>query len=1060
MLAVVYAFEKFRSYLIMNNSIVYTDHSALKYLFAKKDSKARLLRWGLLLQEFTFKVIDIKGAENLAADRLSRLENPHQNVLDPKEKNESFPLETLNMVSSRGNSSSPWFADFANYHAGNFVVKGMSSQQKNKFFKDVKHYFWDDPFLFKIYADQVIRRYVHGQEAIDILKACQYRPAEGHHGPNYTAKKVFDFGYYWPTIYRDAQYLVKTCDVFQHQGKISQRDEMPQNSIQVCESFNVCGIDFMGPFPSSRGNKYILVAVEYLSKWVEAKALPINDARVVFKFLKNLFARFETPRAFINSDYAGASLDRKSTTGGCQFLGSRLISWQCKKQTIVANFTTEAEYIAAFSCYGHVLWLQNQLLNYGYNFTQKKIHVDNESAICVVKNPVYHSKTKHIEIRHHFIRDSYEKMLIKMVKIHTDFNVADLVTKAFDVTSSKTVNSVKHIHDIVNGKAVVISESLVGSDLLFDDEDDTCGSPRRQETIGGTSAQTRSERVLEQANEPPLIEGHTSRSREDRLEENIKLMDAVPTPHDLPLTRDEEGPSVHIEDSPKQWRIIEEMDKDKNINLVSEQGEVQETLEHSRDDDDETLAETLLNIKRTQKLYAEELAKEGARQEQKRYNLEKTLELQRQLDQRKENVPKGDQAKEIDWNDPQVLRYHALQNRPFSKAKVRKNMIMIWDQVHIFVPKDYEIEREVMKRAGFNLHQGSSKKQRLDQQTKEEAKAQGDSDQEVEELKLYMRIIPEKDIAIKSIPLAIKPPVIIEYKIVTEGKISTYHITRADGSIRRYTSMINLLENINREDLETPLKLVKDKYAPPTDPPNTLDGSRVWEIEYIDSGFPRFNTIITSLKALDEGFSCKNYVRKFLRALHPKWREKVTTIKESKDLSSLALDELIGNLKVHEVVMEKDFKIFRGKKERVKSIALKAKKESSDDETSTYGSDDKEYAMAERNFKKFFRRKGKFVRQPREEKKSFRQRDEKKGKSDRKCFRCGDPNHLIGDCPKPSGNKDQKAFLRGSWSDSENDAKDKTNDETCLMAQSSNDLTLNSFIIMIMHLLLIMIVCK
>nr|GEU40943.1 DNA-directed DNA polymerase [Tanacetum cinerariifolium] len=189
MLAVVYAFKKFQSYLIMNKSIVYTDHSALKYLFAKKYSKARLLR--------------------------------------------------------------------------NFVVKGMSSQQKNRFFKDVKHYFWDDLFLFKICVDQVIRRCVHSQEAFDILKAYHNGPTGGHHGPNYTAKK----------------------------GKILQRDEMPQNSIQVCEIFDVWGIDFIGLFPSSRGNKYILVAVDYLSKWVEAKALPTNDARVVCKFLKSLFAR-------------------------------------------------------------------------------------------------------------------------------------------------------------------------------------------------------------------------------------------------------------------------------------------------------------------------------------------------------------------------------------------------------------------------------------------------------------------------------------------------------------------------------------------------------------------------------------------------------------------------------------------------------------------------------------------------------------------------------------------------------------------------------------------------
>ncbi|GKD89641.1 reverse transcriptase domain-containing protein [Tanacetum coccineum] len=205
MLAVVYAFEKFCSYLILNKSIVYTDHLALKYLFAKKDSKARLLRWVLLLQEFTFKVIDTKGAENLAADHLSRLENPYENMLDPKEVNEKLPLETLNMMNFRGDSSTPWFADYANYHAG--------------------------------------------QEVVDILTAYHNGPTGGHYGANYTAKM---------------------------------------------------GIDFMGPFPSSRGNKYILVAVDYLSKWVEAKALPTNDARVVCKFLKSLFARFGAPRAIIS----------------------------------------------------------------------------------------------------------------------------------------------------------------------------------------------------------------------------------------------------------------------------------------------------------------------------------------------------------------------------------------------------------------------------------------------------------------------------------------------------------------------------------------------------------------------------------------------------------------------------------------------------------------------------------------------------------------------------------------------------------------------------------------
>ncbi|GJX15936.1 putative ribonuclease H-like domain-containing protein [Tanacetum coccineum] len=138
--------------------------------------------------------------------------------------------------------------------------------------------------------------------------------------------------------------------------------------------------------------------------------------------------------ALSNSDYTGASIDRKSTIGGCQFLGKRLISWQCKKKTIVVNSTTEVEYVAATNCCRQVLWIQNQMHGYGFNFMNTLFHIDNESTICIVKNPVFHSKTKHIEIRHHFIKDSYEKKLIQVIKIHIDHNVPDLLTKAFDVS--------------------------------------------------------------------------------------------------------------------------------------------------------------------------------------------------------------------------------------------------------------------------------------------------------------------------------------------------------------------------------------------------------------------------------------------------------------------------------------------------------------------------------------------------------------------------------------------------------------------------------------------------
>nr|GEV50836.1 reverse transcriptase domain-containing protein [Tanacetum cinerariifolium] len=181
MFAVVYAFEKFRSYLIMNKSI-----------------------------EFDFKVIHTRGAKNYVADHLSRLENPYENIFDPKEINETFPLETLNKVAHK-DPSTPWYADLANYHAGNFIINA-------------------------------------GKEAIDILNACHSGPTGGHYGASYTAKKVFDSGFYWPSIYKYAFELVKRCDSCQRQ----------------------------------------------------AKALLANDARVVVKFLKSLFSRFGTPKAIIS----------------------------------------------------------------------------------------------------------------------------------------------------------------------------------------------------------------------------------------------------------------------------------------------------------------------------------------------------------------------------------------------------------------------------------------------------------------------------------------------------------------------------------------------------------------------------------------------------------------------------------------------------------------------------------------------------------------------------------------------------------------------------------------
>nr|GEU73547.1 hypothetical protein [Tanacetum cinerariifolium] len=353
-----------------------------------------------------------------------------------------------------------------------------------------------------------------------------------------------------------------------------------------------------------------------------------------------------------------------------------------------------------------------------------KIHEDNESAICMVKNLVYHSKTKHIEISHHFIRDSNEKRLIEMVKIHTDYNVAELVTKAFDVTRMECksgqvmkiglkikeymindgyANLVQHadkkelaipgqmntgkefsnplmveksddnteFHQIVDFfSSCSINYALTGMDIS--------GSPKRQNTMGGTSAQTRSERVLAQPNEPPLIEGHTSRSYIPKSDEGSlklnELMDLCTTLSNMVSALENELSSTKTVyhkafiTLTKRVKKLETQLKQKRSRAIihssdeEEPREVQETAKPSKDDDDATLVETLLNIRKTQKLYAEELAKETTRQKHEKYNLEKALELQRQLDKREKDLEKGDQAKEIDWNDPTMLRYHALQN--------------------------------------------------------------------------------------------------------------------------------------------------------------------------------------------------------------------------------------------------------------------------------------------------------------------------------------------------------------------------------------------------------------
>ncbi|GKA30851.1 reverse transcriptase domain-containing protein [Tanacetum coccineum] len=238
-----------------------------------------------------------KETEDLAANHSSRIENPHIKVLTEREITDEFSDEHLMVLKSKSSNDEPWYADFVNYIVGKVVHPNWTFEKRKRFFSQVKTYFWEEPYAFKLCADNIMRRCVAG---IKILAHCHSRPTGGHHSANVTAKKVYESEFYWPSVFKDANEYVRRCDACQRSGNISSRNKMPQNNIQVCEVFEVWGLDFMGPFPKSKGNKYILVAVDYVSKWVKAQALATNDARIVVMFLRQLFARFGVPKASIS----------------------------------------------------------------------------------------------------------------------------------------------------------------------------------------------------------------------------------------------------------------------------------------------------------------------------------------------------------------------------------------------------------------------------------------------------------------------------------------------------------------------------------------------------------------------------------------------------------------------------------------------------------------------------------------------------------------------------------------------------------------------------------------
>jgi hypothetical protein len=259
-----------------NQCIVYTDHAAIRYLLTKKEAKPRLIRWILLLQEFDIEIKDKKGAENVVADHLSRIQVEESSAVPIME---TLPGENL-WQSCAVQGCSPWYADIVNYLVCKIIPADLNFSQKKKFLHDTKNYYWDEPLLFKHCQDGIVRRCVPDEEINNVIYHCHTGPVGGHAASSKTQAKILQAGLFWPTMFKDVFHYVKSCDPCQKTGKMTRRHEMPQQGILEVELFDVWGIDFIGPLPSSKGYKHILVAVDYVSKWVEAIPTVHADSKV------------------------------------------------------------------------------------------------------------------------------------------------------------------------------------------------------------------------------------------------------------------------------------------------------------------------------------------------------------------------------------------------------------------------------------------------------------------------------------------------------------------------------------------------------------------------------------------------------------------------------------------------------------------------------------------------------------------------------------------------------------------------------------------------------------
>ncbi|GJV81096.1 reverse transcriptase domain-containing protein [Tanacetum coccineum] len=254
---------------------------------------------------FDIEIQDKKGAKNLAADHLSRLENPDLGTFTEEETTDEFPDEHLMILKAELNNDEPWYVDYINYIVGKIVPPNWTPEKRRRFFSQVKNYFLDESYAFKLCPDNAMRRCVAGSKILKILEHCHSRPTGGHHSASITRRKVYESGFYWPNIFKDAKDYMMRCDACQISRNISSRSEMPQNNIQV-----------------------------------RAQALPTNDARVVIRFLRRLFARFRVPKALISdrgTHFCNSQLEKALQKYGVTHKLSTAYHPQTNGQTKVTN---------------------------------------------------------------------------------------------------------------------------------------------------------------------------------------------------------------------------------------------------------------------------------------------------------------------------------------------------------------------------------------------------------------------------------------------------------------------------------------------------------------------------------------------------------------------------------------------------------------------------------------------------------------------------------------------------------------------------------------------------